>query len=78
MDKALNCSKCFVPNLEDEISDRKETRISKQFEKDGIDAAEKGNIEEAIALFGQGMYYSIKRLIILFGQYIIAEVFLDY
>ena len=64
---------CFVPNLEDEISDRKETRISKQFEKDGIDAAEKGNIEEAVALFGQGMYCFIKRLIILFGQYILLQ-----
>ena len=47
---------CFASNLEDELSDRKETRISKQFEKEGIDAAEKGNIEEAIVLLGQGIY----------------------
>ena len=49
---------CFASNLEDEISDREETIISKQYEKEGIDCAEKGHIEEAIVLFGQGLYSS--------------------
>ena len=53
---------CFASDLREEIHDREETRISRQYEKEGIDAAEKGNIEDAIALFGQGMYIFMNRV----------------
>ena len=52
---------CFASDLQEEVYDREETRVSRQYEKEGIDAAEKGNIEDAIALFGQGMYTFMNR-----------------
>ena len=45
---------CFDSNQEANISDSEETRTSKEYEKLGVNSAEKGNLEEAIILFGHG------------------------
>ena len=50
---------CFDSNKYADVSDTEEARISTTYEKDGVGAAEKGNYEEAIALFGKGLYLLI-------------------
>ena len=41
------------------VSETTEVRISKEYENEGVKAAEKGDFAEAIAKFGRGLYPSI-------------------
>ena len=43
-------------NIDTDISDTDDSRRSKKYEKEGVESAEKGNIDEAISLFGYGMH----------------------
>lgn len=55
---------CFGANVDTDILDTDDSRRSKKYEKEGVESAEKGNIAEAISLFGYGQYlFTLNRLI---------------
>ena len=47
---------CIDRNSHEDISDTANTRRSKKYETEGVESAEKGNLSEAISLFGHGVY----------------------